>query len=82
MSREELIVAAQNEAKDIEATKGATKEEETILNFLDWFKTKDNGSYATYDDAVKLIESNKNPETWLEIKNELANRAQTDSSSA
>ena len=31
MSREELIVTAQNEAKDIEATKGATKEEETIL---------------------------------------------------
>ena len=78
MSREELIATAQNEAKNIEATKGATKEEETILNFLDWFKTKDNGSYATYDDAVKLIESNKNPETWLEIKNELANRAQTD----
>lgn len=78
MSREELIVTAQNEAKDIEATKGATQEETTILNFLDWFKTKDNGSYATYDDAVKLIESNKNPETWLEIKNELANRAQTD----
>ena len=78
MSREELIVTAQNEAKDIEATKGATKEEETILNFLDWFKTKDNGSYATYDDAVELIKSNKNPETWLKIKNDLANRAQTD----
>jgi hypothetical protein len=78
MSREELIVAAQNESKNIEATKGATKEEETILNFLDWFKTKDNGSYATYDDAVELIKSNKNPETWLKIKTDLANRAQTD----
>jgi hypothetical protein len=78
MSREELIATAQNEAKDIEATKGATEEETTILNFLDWFKTKDNGSYATYDDAVELIKSNKNPETWLKIKNDLANRAQTD----
>lgn len=78
MSREELIVTAQNEAKDIEATKGATQEEETILNFLDWFKTKDNGSYATYDDAVELIKSNKNPETWLKIKNDLALRAQND----
>lgn len=78
MSREELIITAQNEAQKIDATKGATEEETTILNFLDWFKTKDNGSYATYDDAVELIKSNKNPETWLKIKNDLANRAQTD----
>ena len=77
-TREELILTAQNEAKEIEATKGATQEETTILNFLDWFKTKENGAYATYDDAVELIKSNKSPDTWLKIKNELSVRAQND----
>lgn len=81
MISEELITQIQNESKDIEATKAATAEETTILNFLDWFKTKENGSYATYDDAVKLIESNKNPDTWLEIKEDLKKRATADNDS-
>ena len=81
MISEELITQIQNESKATEATKAATAEETTILNFIDWFRDKENGSYATYDDAVKLIESNKNPDTWLEIKADLKKRATADNDS-
>jgi len=80
-TREELIQGAQSEALKIEETKAATEQETSILNALDWFKSKDNGSYATYDDAVKLIESNKDPEVWFNIKAELKTRAQNDTDS-
>lgn len=80
-TREELIQEAQSEALKIEKTKAATKEETSILNALDWFKSKENGSYATYDDAVKLIESNKDPEVWFNIKKDLTSRYQNDTDS-
>ena len=50
----------------------STRQIKGVNRMCNWFKTKENGAYATYDDAVELIKSNKSPDTWLKIKNELS----------
>ena len=72
------ILQSITEQEKLDARQEPTAEEQNIINYLDWFKSKKNGSYATYDDAEKLIKSNRNPEVWLQIKNDLETRAKKD----
>jgi hypothetical protein len=78
MATQEIIEQAVAETAKIEGTKGATPEEQNVINTLDFFDKYDNSQYKTYDDAKELLDSDLNPEVLTKIITEFSERKAND----
>ena len=78
MATQEIIEQAKAETAKIEGTKGATPEEQNVINTLDFFDKYDNSQYKTYDDAKELLDSDLNPEVLTKIITQFSERKAND----
>ena len=78
MATSEIIEQVKSETAKIEATKGATPEEQNVINTLDFFDKYDDSQYKTYDDAKELLDSDLNPEVLQKIITEFSERKAND----